>query len=56
MRKKKQPPPNLRRVGAWCCGNCKHWLWGYEGEGECGRYSVPIEDERATNSCDGFEE
>lgn len=23
---------------AQCCGTCKHWSWGYEGEGSCTRF------------------
>jgi len=29
-------PPNF--TSAKCCGNCAHWQWGYEGEGDCTKY------------------
>ncbi|WP_374631789.1 hypothetical protein [Ferrovibrio sp.] len=29
----KRVPPNLRLSKS--CATCAHWLWGYEGEGEC---------------------
>ena len=32
------PIPNRR--DAECCGNCKHWTWGYEGEGDCEKFSL----------------
>lgn len=56
MAKKKPAPPNLR--DAQCCGMCQHWQWGYEGEGDCGKYpdgGTAKHYNDATNICDEFE-
>jgi len=57
------PIPGKRKSNS--CGNCSFWEWGYEGEGECEKFSVvtiTIDDEDmnidrtidSTDICDEF--
>jgi len=56
-RKKYPPPPNLQP--ARCCGNCKHWAWGYDGEGTCKKYPDGYGSKHwnsAVDVCDDFQQ
>jgi hypothetical protein len=56
-------PPNHR--ASQSCGTCTHWTWGYEGEGNCGKFPATVtgggtshtiyEGEYSTMMCDAWE-
>ena len=57
-------PPSYR--SSQSCGTCKHWSWGYEGEGDCKKHPAMVhindlyediyDGDVSTNICDDWEE